>query len=150
MKYWERGNNMYLVSACLVGVKCRYDGNDNEIETIKELVNKGQAVPVCPEQLGGLSTPRDPAEIVGDKIMTKNGKDVTEAFYLGAERTLAIAKVCGCKKAILKAKSPSCGCGKVYDGTFSGRLVAGEGITAKLLKQEGIEIYTEENYSEGK
>lgn len=139
---------MYIVSACLVGAKCRYDGESNEIAAIKTLVNEGKAVPVCPEQLGGLTTPRTPAEIVEGRVMTKEGKDVTEAFELGAKRTLEIARICECKYAILKAKSPSCGCGQIYNGKFEGTLIKGDGLAAQLLKDQGIQVYTEHSYLE--
>ncbi len=134
---------MYLVSACLAGVQCRYDGRSYENQTVVDLVNRGEAVPVCPEQLGGLTTPRVSSEIIGDKVMSKEGRDCTAEFTLGAERTLAIAKALGIKKAILKSKSPSCGCGKIYDGTFSGTLVDGYGKAAELLRKHGIEVVTE-------
>jgi uncharacterized protein YbbK (DUF523 family) len=114
-----------------------------------ELVNQGRAIPVCPEQLGGLSTPRISCERVnqpGDKkIINKEGNDRTEEFRLGAERTLAIAKALGIKKAIMKSKSPSCGCGQIYDGTFSGTLIQGNGIAVELLLRSGIEVITEKD-----
>jgi uncharacterized protein YbbK (DUF523 family) len=140
---------MYLVSACLAGVNCRYDGKDSADERVVELVNQGKAIPVCPEQLGGLSTPRISCEQVnqpGDrKIINKEGIDRTEEFRLGAERTLAIAKALGIKKAIMKSKSPSCGCGQIYDGTFSGTLIQGNGMAVELLLRSGIEVITEKD-----
>lgn len=135
---------MIIVSACLAGIKCRYDGGDNKNEKVVELVRKGLAIPVCPEQLGGLPTPRDPSEIVAEKVFSNHKIDVTQNFNKGAEETLRIAKLVGCKKAILKQRSPSCGYGKIYDGTFSNIIVDGNGITADLLKQNNIEILTEE------
>lgn len=140
---------MYLVSACLVGVGCRYDGKSNKVEQLCVLVNQGKAVPVCPEQLGGLSTPRVPAERVDNRVITKEGIDVTEAFNVGAYRTVEIAKVCECKGAIMKAKSPSCGCGQIYNGKFEGKLIDGDGVTVQALKNAGIKVYTEQNYKEG-
>ncbi len=141
---------MYLVSACLAGVNCRYDGKDSADERVMELVNQGKAIPVCPEQLGGLSTPRISCELVnqtGDKkIINKEGTDRTEEFKLGAERTLAIAKALGVSKAIMKSKSPSCGCGQIYDGTFSGTLIPGNGMAVELLLQNGIEVITEKGF----
>lgn len=139
---------MYLVSACLAGMKCRYDGQDNTIEKVVELVNQGKAIPICPEQLGGLTTPRAACEILKIKdnkirVVNKLGEDKTEAFRIGAERSLAIAKSLGVKKAILKAKSPSCGCGKIYDGTFEKRLVDGNGLTADLFMANGITVCSE-------
>ncbi len=140
---------MYLVSACLAGVNCRYDGKDYPYDKVVELVNQGEAIPVCPEQLGGLTTPRISCEIVnqpGDpKVINKEGVDRTKEFLLGAERTLAIAKVLGVKKAIMKSKSPSCGCGQIYDGTFSGNLIPGNGLAVERLLQNGIEVITEKD-----
>ena len=139
---------LYLVSSCLAGVNCRYDGKDNKNKDIVELVRRGQAIPICPEQLGGLPTPRTSCEIVMDemwnkKVISKDEQDFTKEFIEGAEKTLSIAKIIGVKKAILKAKSPSCGCGLIYDGTFSGKLIKGNGLTAELLIKNGIEVYTE-------
>ncbi|WP_320170849.1 DUF523 domain-containing protein [Maridesulfovibrio sp.] len=134
---------MYIVSACLAGLCCRYDGGDNADERVIGLVREGLAVPVCPEQLGGLPTPRPPCEISGDRVMTVNGVDVSAGFLRGAQEALKVAKMIGADKAVLKARSPSCGAGKVYDGTFSGRLVDGDGFFAAMLKAEGIEVETE-------
>jgi uncharacterized protein YbbK (DUF523 family) len=131
---------MKIVSACLAGLKCRWDGEARLCEKVVELVKQGKAVPVCPEQLGGLTTPRDPAEQRGDRVFTKTGEDVTSNFERGAEEALKVAKLSGCDEAILKSKSPSCGSGKVYDGTFSGKLVEGDGVFAKLLKKNGIKV----------
>lgn len=136
---------MILVSACLAGIKCRYDGEDNANQKIIEMVKSGFALPVCPEQLGGLPTPRIPSEINGTKVIDKTGKDVTSNFKKGAKETLRIAKMIDCKKAILKQNSPSCGAGKIYDGTHNGKIIDGDGITTKLLKQKGINIITEED-----
>lgn len=137
---------MYLVSACLAGVNCKYSGGNNIDEDIVKLVEEGRAVLVCPEQLGGLSTPRLPSEIVEEdderKVISKDGEDVTEAFVKGAEETLKIAKMMNIKKAILKSRSPSCGYGKIYDGTFSSTLRDGNGFTADLLEKNGIKITT--------
>jgi len=133
-----------LVSACLAGVNCRYDGKNNDNIKIKKLIESGKDIIfVCPEQLGGLSTPRVPAELIGDKILDKTGKDVTSNFQKGAEETLKIAKMFNIKFAILKAKSPSCGSKQIYDGTFSDTLTKGEGVTTTLLKKNGIEIINE-------
>jgi len=134
---------MIIVSACLAGIRCRYDGKDNFCAKVSELVKKGLAIPLCPEQLGGLPTPRVPAEIRGEKVFNKNGKDVTENFIKGAQETLKVAKLVNCKIAVLKSNSPSCGFGKVYDGTFSDKLTKGNGFTASLLSSNGIKIYTE-------
>lgn len=139
---------MYLVSSCLAGINCRYDGKNNLNKKVLDLVEAGKAIPVCPEVLGGLDTPRDPSEIIVDeegnrRVVTEKGKDLTAEFKLGAEKTLKIAKIVEAKKAILQQRSPSCGSKKIYDGTFSGTLVNGRGLTAELLIAEGIEVLTE-------
>ncbi len=141
---------MILVSACLCGVHCRYDGKAKPDEEIIALLRAGKAIPVCPEQLGGLPVPRLPAEILaGDgeavlngaaRVYNRSGQDVTEAFVMGAEETLLIARLSGAEKAILKANSPSCGAGVIYDGTFSGSTRAGDGVASALLKKNGIEV----------
>jgi uncharacterized protein YbbK (DUF523 family) len=133
---------MKLCSACLLGVKCRYDGKSKLNKKVIEL--KEVLIPVCPEQLGGLATPRESSEIQGDKIITQSGKDKTKDFGKGAEETLKIAKLFNIKQAILKQRSPSCGCGQIYDGTFSGKVVKGDGITTSLLKRNGIKVISEE------
>jgi uncharacterized protein YbbK (DUF523 family) len=135
---------MRLCSACLLGIKCRYDGKHNLNEKVVELAKKEKLIPVCPEHLGGLPTPREPAEIRGSRVITRSGKDVTEYFERGAKKVLKIAKFLKVKEAILKQASPSCGSGKIYDGTFSGRIIKGDGITAKLLKKNGIRVISEE------
>ncbi|MBP9478889.1 MAG: DUF523 domain-containing protein [Sebaldella sp.] len=139
----------YLISACLVGKKCNYKGKSNVVKKIKEIYKKGDAILVCPEILGGLKTPRESAEIVecdGKVVKLSSGKDVTEAFVIGAGKALKIAKENRIEIAILKAKSPSCGCGKIYDGTFSKNLIDGDGITTSLLKLNGIKVITEEEF----
>ncbi|MCX6820519.1 MAG: DUF523 domain-containing protein [Candidatus Aenigmarchaeota archaeon] len=133
-----------LVSACLLGCKCRYNGNDSFNKKVVELYGK-DALRACPEQIGGLSTPRESAEIVGDRVLTEAGEDLTEAFECGAERTLYIAQSAGVKRAILRHNSPSCGCGRVYDGTFTGRLADGYGVTARLLMANGIECVSDDS-----
>ena len=141
---------MYIISACLAGVNCKYNGENNKNNKILKLVQEGKAILVCPEQLGGLSTPRLPSEIVvkdgKKKVLANDGTDVTENFLKGADETLKIAKMVGISKAILKARSPSCGYGEIYDGTFSGTTKRGNGITAELLKENGIKLYTEEEF----
>lgn len=132
-----------LISGCLLGLKCRYDGKEKKLPEIEELIELYNLIPVCPEQLGGLPTPRIPAERVKDRVITQVGADVTEEYQLGAKEALKIAKLYNCKKAILKEKSPSCGCGKIYDGTFSRNLTDGNGVTANLLIDNGIEIFGE-------
>ena len=135
---------MKLVSACLAGVKCRYDGSAKPCKKVIELVKKGQAIPVCPEQLGGLPTPRIASEQKGNKVFNKEGKDLTKEFEKGAQEALNIAKIAGCKEAILKSKSPSCGFGLIYDGSFTGTLIKGDGVFAELLKANNIKVMTEE------
>ena len=135
-----------IVSACLLGsFECNYKAESKVNPGVVKLLKMGKAYPMCPEQLGGLTTPRDPAEIRDGRVYTDKGMDVTDNFKRGAEQTLSFAKSLNAKYAILKAKSPSCGSGKTYDGTFSGTLVDGDGITAKLLKENGITVYTEED-----
>ena len=134
-----------LISECLCGVCCRYDGNHNKIDCLEELKSLYNLIPVCPEVLGGLLTPRPPAERIGDRVQTRNGIDVTEQFKGGAELALAIAIDKNCLCALLKAKSPSCGYGEIYDGTFTRTLVNGVGVTSELLLQHNIQIYTEKN-----
>ncbi len=137
-----------LISACLYGEKCRYDGKDNLIASLDLLKQKCTLFPVCPEVLGGLPTPRVPAEIAGDKVINRNGKDVTYEYKKGAEIALETALKNNCKIALMKAKSPSCGSGKIYDGRFTKTLVGGDGITTKLLKENGIQVYTENQIDE--
>ena len=138
---------MKIVSACLAGINCRWDGESRPCKKVIELIKQGKAIPVCPEQLGGLTTPRIPQEQKGEKVFRKDGIEVTKEFNQGAQETLKIAKIFNCKEAILKSKSPSCGSGKIYDGTFSGTLIKGNGVTAKLLKENGIKIINEEKFN---
>ncbi len=135
---------MKVVSACLAGKKCRYDGRSSPCEKVIELVNNNEAIPVCPEQLGGLEIPRVPSEIKDNRVISKEGRDVTAQFEKGAKESLRIALDNNCREAILKSKSPSCGCGKVYDGSFSGKLVDGDGIFTRLLKKNNFSVITEE------
>lgn len=132
-----------LVSACLLGVQCRYDGTGVIHENMKKLKETCHLIPVCPEIYGGLSTPRDPAERVEDRVITCNGMDVTEQYEKGAEEILRLAEFYQCKLAILKERSPSCGNGIIYDGTFTGRKVDGYGVTAALLIANGIQVLGE-------
>jgi uncharacterized protein YbbK (DUF523 family) len=134
-----------LVSACLLGINCKYDGTSNKNEKILKLAKNYILIPVCPEILGGLPPPREPAEQKGKRAITKSGKDVTKYFEKGAKEVLKIAKILKIKKVILKQKSPSCGCGKIFDGTFSGKLIKGGGITTKVLKKSGIKVFSEED-----
>ena len=133
---------MFIVSACLAGYRCRYDGEIKPDPEIVALVKSGQAVPVCPEMAGGLPCPRVPSERTADgtRVLAKDGKDVTDAFFAGAEETLRIARLYGCDHAILKARSPSCGLGMIYDGTFTGTLRTGNGVTTDLLLKSGLTV----------
>ena len=132
-----------LVSACLLGKPCRYDGKSKADARVLALAERYELIPVCPEQLGGLPTPRDPSERQGARVVMASGRDVTEAYRRGEEAALALCQQNGCEAAVLKEKSPSCGCGQIYDGTFSRRLTAGDGVTAEALKAHGITIYGE-------
>ena len=139
-----------LVSACLLGVNCRFDGGNSQNEDAVNRTQTEELIPVCPEEAGGLPTPRPPVEIVGGdgydvldgkaRVLTADGEDKTEEFVRGAYHALELAQLEGAKCVILKSKSPSCGCGKIYDGTFSGTLISGDGVTAALLQRNGIEI----------
>lgn len=135
---------MIIVSACLAGIKCRYNGQAYPIPEVVELVTTGQALPICPELLGELPTPRECAERFGSKVITKMGRDVTNEFVTGAMKAADIAELTGCRTAILKSRSPSCGKGKIYDGTFSGKLVSGSGIFCELLQAKDITVFTED------
>ena len=145
---------MYIISACLCGVNCRYDGKNNTNERCLKLFKEGKAVLVCPEQLGGLQTPRDPVElnspasqvIDGDgKAISTKGEVMTKQFLDGAYETLKIARMLGSTKAILKEGSPSCGSNFVYDGTFTRNKIEGKGITAYLLEKEGMTVFSDED-----
>jgi len=150
---------MIIISACLCGVNCRYNGESNLNEKVLSIFKKGNAVLICPEQLGGLETPREPQEIQGGtgmdvlegkaKVVSKTGKDSTEKFIKGAYETLKIAKNVGAKLAILKANSPSCGCGEIYNGFFQGKLIKGNGATAELLMNNQIKVITEKDINGG-
>lgn len=139
-----------VISACLLGIRCRYDGGDSRSDTAIKQGETQDIIPVCPEESGGLPTPRPPAEIVGGdgndvldgkaKVMTVEGTDVTEAYLKGARHALGVAQSNGTTHVVLKARSPSCGCGDIYDGTFSGTLTSGDGVTTALLKRHGITV----------
>lgn len=138
-----------LVSACLLGIGCRYDGNSKETELIKKIDFKEHTlIPVCPEIYGGLSTPREASEISDGRVIDKKGKDVTEQFKKGANETLKFAKLFNASYAILKERSPSCGFGEIYDGTFSKMLISGNGITADLLSRNGVKVIGESEIDE--
>lgn len=133
----------YVVSACLAGCKCRYDGKDNLCPKVKQLVEEGRAITVCPEVMGGMTTPRIPSERKDGKIINSIGEDNTSYFIKGVEKSIEIVKEHNIKKAILKAKSPSCGNKYIYDGTFSKTLIEGKGLLAEKLSEIGVEIYDE-------
>ena len=134
-----------LVSACLLGVCCRYDGRGNPSAQVLDLLNRDdlELIPVCPEQLGGLPTPRLPSERVEDRIINRAGEDVTDQFQRGASEALRLARSYGCDVAVLKERSPSCGCGRIYDGSFTGTLTEGNGVTTELLLSAGIQVVGE-------
>lgn len=136
---------MKLCSACLIGVNCRYDGESKLNSKVVELAEKEFLIPICPEQLGGLPTPREQAERRGKRVLTRSGRDVTKNFWRGAIEVFKLAKLFGIREAIFMQRSPSCGCGQVYDGTFSGKIVKGEGVTTALLKRNGIKVVSEED-----
>jgi uncharacterized protein YbbK (DUF523 family) len=143
-----------LISACLAGVACTHEAQPKTRESVLRLVNQGRATLVCPEVAGGLPIPRPAAEIVGGdgadvlagraRVISENGEDVTENYLSGARKAAEAARVVGAHLAILKARSPSCGCGAIHSGTFDGELRAGDGVTAAMLKQEGLEVVSDE------
>lgn len=126
------------VSACLLGENCKYDGGNNYSEPLHEFVKGHSVVPICPEVMGGLPTPRDPAEIIDGVVRQKNGRSVDEAFRKGARAALKKVKAAGAELVILQSRSPSCGVNEIYDGTFTGRRVKGKGVFAAMLEEEGI------------
>lgn len=144
---------MILVSACLLGINCKYNGDNNKDLKVLEYLKDKEFIIVCPEQLGGMSTPRDPSEIIrldGDavingetSVITNKRLDVTRKFKLGANETLKIAKLYNCTEAILKEGSPSCGSNYIYDGTFTSKKRDGIGVTTSLLKHNGIKVISE-------
>ena len=133
------------VSACLLGEPCRYDGQAKPSPRVCALGDAFVLVPVCPEVLGGLPIPREPAERRGEGVFTRTGREVTEAYRNGAEEAVCVAREAGCAFCVLKARSPSCGCGRIYDGTFTGTLVPGDGVAAETFKRNGFCVYTEED-----
>jgi uncharacterized protein YbbK (DUF523 family) len=133
-----------LVSACLLGCRCRYDGKSCGNKDVIALKDKYEIIPVCPEQLGGLCTPRNPSERNNGGVFMNDGTDVTDAYRKGAKEALYLARTLGADAAVLKAKSPSCGKGLIYDGSFTGRKIKGNGVTAELLIENGIQVFTED------
>ena len=136
------------MSACLLGVNCRYDGGGKAIAGIAELMGLAELIPVCPEILGGLPTPRTPSERRDGRVIAHDGRDVTAAFRRGAEEARKLAELFGARTALLKERSPSCGSGEIYDGSFSGGLMPGDGVAAELLKSSGIEVFGESRIEE--
>lgn len=136
-----------LVSACLVGVNCKYSGGNNYNEALVAFLDHHEVTLFCPEEEGGLSTPRNPSEIQGERVVDCNGVDVTQAFALGAQKALQVCQSKGIHHAILKERSPSCGSHEIYDGTFSHTVVNGMGICAKMLEQNGISLCNEYDFS---
>ena len=134
-----------LISACLLGDECKYSGGSNALpeETIEKLRTRYRLIPVCPETAGGLPTPRDPSERLGERVVSCRGADVTAQFKKGAEVALTLARRYGCTTALMKEHSPSCGSGLIYDGSFSGKLVKGDGCAAELLKAAGVSVVGE-------
>lgn len=142
---------MILVSACLLGIDCKYNGLNNKNENVLKYLEGKEYIIACPEQLGGLTTPRNPSEIVkiGEneindyKLLSNEGKDVSESFIKGAKETLKIAKIFNCTEAILKEGSPSCGSSFIYDGSFTGKKICGQGVTTDLLRKNNIKVISE-------
>ncbi len=147
-------DKVILISGCLVGIACRYDGMAKEVPEVLSALKGFHLIPFCPETLGGLVAPRPPAEIVGGdgaavldgmaKVLSRTGEDCTAAFIRGAVETLELVKEINPYCVLLKARSPSCGVGRIYDGTFSGKLIEGDGVTTALLRRHGVKVYTEE------
>ncbi len=135
---------MFVISMCLLGTNCTYSGSHNACERAMELFRSGNAIAVCPEQLGGLTTPRIPAEIVGNQVVNESGEDVTRPFQKGVEEAVRLVQMAGCTRALLKSRSPSCGSGKIYDGSFTHTQVNGDGLFAAKLKEMEILVETEE------
>ena len=133
-----------LISACILGINCKYNGKNNYNPLVEKLKEKYILIPICPEEMGGLSTPRNPSEILNDKVISSAGDDVTNNFFDGANKALDIVKKENISKALLKEGSPSCGSNYIYDGTFTKTKINGMGITARLLKNNNIKIYTED------
>lgn len=137
-----------LVSQCLLGVDCRYDGGNNFRSEVLELIEKSEVIPVCPEILGGMTTPRLPSERLGNRVVNKAGEDVTAAFERGAAQALRIAELYGAKYAVLKQRSPSCGSEMIYDGTFSGKKIPGKGVACEAFEAAGIAVFDEDHICE--
>jgi len=140
---------MKICSACLIGMECRYDGKDNLSKASDRLIKeykKGEIIPVCPEQMGGLPTPRIPCEIKNYRVFNREGEETTKYFEKGAREVMKIVEDLGIEEAIMKQGSPSCGCGQIYSGDFSGEKIEGDGITTRVLKKNGVKIFSENDY----
>ena len=129
-----------MVSACLVGENCKYNGGSNRNEKVLEFIQDQEVILICPEVMGGLPTPRIPAEITGEQVMSRDGRDVTEEYFRGAQLTLELAQKVQPDLIILQSRSPSCGVKQRYDGTFTGTLIEGSGVTARLLTRHGFSV----------
>ena len=139
----ENGMKTLLISACLLGVRCRYDGGSKPQPGVEALAGRYRLIPVCPEQLGGLPTPRAPSERQGGKVISREGRDVTAEYRRGAEEALGLLDFFHAEGAVLKERSPSCGKGAIYDGSFSGVLTEGDGVFAQRLRERGVPVYGE-------
>ena len=137
-----------LVSACLLDFKCRYDGKGELNDEVHALMREADLIPICPEIYGGLATPREPAERVGERVVTKSGTDVTVQYKKGARAALHLAELYGCTCALLKERSPSCGSGMIYDGSYTGKTIPGYGVCSELLKEHGIAVFGESRVDE--
>lgn len=138
-------NHVILVSACLLGEKCRYDGQGNYSSAVEQVLEGQTVVSVCPEVAGGLGVPRPPAEIVDDRVLREDGTDVTAEYEAGVQVCMAVVEKYSVTRAILKARSPACGCGTIYNGQFNGTIISGDGLLARALKARGIPCETEES-----
>lgn len=141
---------MKIVSACLAGVNCKYNGGNCLIQEIKDLVDEGEAIAVCPEVLGGLPIPREPAERIGNQVITISGKDVTKEYELGAQKTLELCQKYNVTEVILKSKSPSCGLSGIYDGHFNHTVIEGHGLCVEYLLKHGYTVISEEEFKKKK
>ncbi|MBQ3089241.1 MAG: DUF523 domain-containing protein [Oscillospiraceae bacterium] len=132
-----------LISACLLGVACRYDGKSKQAAGIRELAERHQLIPFCPECYGGLPTPRPASERQGERVVNCLGEEVTQQYHRGAQEALRLARFFDCRYALLKERSPACGSGQIYDGSFTGTLIPGDGVAAQLLREHGITVLGE-------
>lgn len=134
-----------IVSACLLGRPCKYNGSDNYDKAVADLAEKHNLIPVCPEMLGGLPCPRTPCEIAGESVLAKDGTDCTREYQLGAQKALQIALDAQADLCVVQPRSPSCGCGRIYDGSFSGKLIEGDGVFVRLLKRNSLQVISSES-----